>query len=68
MVTTKVPQIIKETLPFLKFLYKNRSGKKGVEHLLARASPKELLSLVEIALNILKGRVPLKPKERIPLS
>lgn len=52
---------IKDNQPFLHLLA--RSGSKRRKQLLQQATKDELTSLFEICLNIIKGNIPLKPKD-----
>jgi hypothetical protein len=59
---------IKKNLPFLKLLFKNKKIPRVCHAIISRASPSHLLALVEIALNLLKKRVPITKSDRAILA
>jgi hypothetical protein len=57
--TPMISSLIKTNLPFLKNIHNFAKCPKEIEKLIINATNEELLCLVEISLNILRGRVPL---------
>ena len=57
-----VGPLITRNLPFLRDVYGSRRSKPTVRQLIGRASDEQLLCFVEICLNILRGRLPLRKR------
>ena len=61
-----VGPLITRNLPFLRDVYGSRRSKPTVRQLIGRASDEQLLCFVEICLNILRGRLPLRKRHIAP--
>ena len=63
----KTSELISENAKFVKTLATARS-KQRRKHLIHNASTNQLLALVEIALNLLRGRVPIRANQKQKLG
>ena len=59
----KTSELISENAKFVKTLATARS-RQSCKHLIHNASTNQLLALVEIALNLLRGRVPIRANQK----
>lgn len=57
-----VSELVKNNAPFLRQIHANGRSRKKVAKLVVDASDEQLLCLVEICLNILRGRAPLQKR------
>lgn len=53
-----IPKLLKENAHFIHGLHNSKRSNRAIEALISGASEIELLCLVEICLNLLKGRIP----------